>query len=162
VRSPPLNWIFLLGFFPQHHDISLRVTPGGRAQNKSQTPKSSQAIRNIKMNADIFRYRGLIAVAVGVGVLLGAAGVFLYQEFYAEKRRMLLRRGLTRLDITVAELQNEVDARCRKSGRCVLRKASSKSLTAETEDGTDIDLQSAVCTDDDDDEFFDCSDENNV
>jgi hypothetical protein len=118
------------------------------------------------MNADIVRYRGLIAVAVGVGVLLGAAGVFLYQQLYAEKRRVLLWRDLARLDMTVAEIRNELDAQCRKSRgrRRVLRKANSKSLTAETEDGTDIDLQSAVGTDDDDDddEFFDCSDENNV
>lgn len=117
------------------------------------------------MNADFLRYRGLIAVAVGVGVLLGAAGVFLYQQLYAEKRRMILRRDLARLDMTVAEIRNELDAQCRKSRgrRRVLRKANSKSsLTAETEDGTDIDLQSAVGTDDDDDEFFDCSDENNV
>jgi hypothetical protein len=117
------------------------------------------------MNADFLRYRGLIAVAVGAGVLLGAAGVLLYQQLFAEKRRMLLQRDLARLDMTVAEMRNELEVQCRKSRRRkhILRKANSNSLsTAETEDKTDLDLYSTVGTDDDDDEFFDCSDENNV
>jgi hypothetical protein len=118
------------------------------------------------MNADFLRYRGIIAIAVGVGVLVGAAGLFLYQQLYAEKRRMVLRRELAQLDLKVAEIRNELDVQCRKGRgrRSVLRKANKKSLsTAETEDKADRDLHWTVDTDDDDDdEFFDCSDENNV
>jgi hypothetical protein len=119
------------------------------------------------MSSDVV-LRGLIAVAVGVGVLMGAAGVFLYEHLFNE-RGMIHEQQLAPLDMTVGEVQNELDAQCRKSRRrrYVPRKANSKSSsTAETEDKTDIDVQSAVGTDDDDDdnneEFFDCSDENNV
>jgi hypothetical protein len=110
------------------------------------------------MSAEFMLYRGLIAVAVGVGAVLGIAGVYLYQELFPERRRMLLQRDSARLDMTVAEIPNEVDAESRKSlrRRRVRQKSNSKS------DATDRDVQSAVGPDDDDDEFFDCSDEINV
>ncbi|PSN49120.1 Regulator of microtubule dynamics protein 3 [Blattella germanica] len=116
------------------------------------------------MNADFLRYRGLLAAAVGAGVVLGAAGIFLYHQLYAEKRRMLLQRDLARLDMTVAEMRNELDAlrRTARSRRPVSRRANTKSAsTAGSELDTDIDLYSAIGTDDDD-EFFDFSDEDDV
>jgi len=116
------------------------------------------------MNSDILRYRGLIAAAVGAGLMLGAAGVFLYHQLYAEKRRMLLQRDLARLDMTVSEMRIELDAlhRAGRARRPVHRKANSSNLsTADSELDTDIDMYSAVGTDDDD-EFFDFSDEDNV
>lgn len=116
------------------------------------------------MNADFLRYRGLLAAAVGAGVVLGAAGIFLYHQLYAEKRRMLLQRDLARLDMTVAEMRSELDAlrRANRGRRPVLRKANSKNVsTTESEIDTDIDMYSAVGTDDDD-EFFDFSDEENL
>ncbi|PNF36188.1 hypothetical protein B7P43_G10678 [Cryptotermes secundus] len=118
------------------------------------------------MNPEIVAIRGLIAVAVGVGVLLGVAGTFLYQQFLPEERRMLHQREFAPQHRTVAEMRNQPDAQGKKSGRrSVFQKAKRKSLsTTETEVVTGIDQQSAVETndDDDDDEFFDCSDENNV
>lgn len=116
------------------------------------------------MNADFLRYRGLLAAAVGAGVVLGAAGIFLYHQLYAEKRRMLLQRDLARLDMTVAEMRSELDAlrRAARSRRPVARKANSKNTsTAESEVDTDIDLYSAIGTDDDD-EFFDFSDDEDL
>ncbi|KAJ9578255.1 hypothetical protein L9F63_005525, partial [Diploptera punctata] len=113
------------------------------------------------MNADFLRYRGLLAAAVGAGVVLGAAGIFLYHQLYAEKRRMLLQRDLARLDMTVAEMRSELDAlrRVARNKRPVTRRSNKKSIsTTDTELDTDIDLYSAIGTDDDD-EFFDFSDD---
>jgi hypothetical protein len=66
--------------------------------------------------------------------------------------------------MTVAEMRSELDA-LRRAGRGrkhVLRKANSNNFsTADSELDTDIDMYSAVGTDDDD-EFFDFSDEDNV
>jgi hypothetical protein len=106
------------------------------------------------MNVEFLR-RGLIAVAVGAGFLLGAAGVFLYHQLYNEKRR---------LDMTVAEMRSEMDSlrRANRGRRSVLRKANSRSLSsADGEVDTDMDIYSTVGTDDDD-EFFDFSDEDDV
>jgi len=114
------------------------------------------------MNPDILR--GLIAVAVGAGLMLGAAGIFLYQQLNAEKRRMLLQREVARLDMTVAEMRIELDTlqRAGRARRPFLRKANSSNLSiADSELDTDIDMYSAIGTDDDD-EFFDFSDEDNV
>jgi len=114
------------------------------------------------MNPDILR--GLIAVAVGAGLMLGAAGIFLYQQLNAEKRRMLLQREVARLDMTVAEMRIELDTlqRAGRARRPFLRKANSSNLSITDSDlDTDIDMYSAIGTDDDD-EFFDFSDEDNV
>jgi hypothetical protein len=66
--------------------------------------------------------------------------------------------------MTVAEMRSELDAlrRTGRGRRPVLRKANSNNLSAaDSEVDTDIDLYSAVGTDDDD-EFFDFSDDDNV
>jgi hypothetical protein len=113
------------------------------------------------MNIDVLHR--LISVAFGVGVLLGGAGIVLYHQLYAEKRRLMLQRDLNRLDVTVTEMRNELDSLRRANrGRSVRRKANSSSLSAtDGEVDTDTDVYSAVGTDDDD-EFFDFSDEDNV
>jgi hypothetical protein len=66
--------------------------------------------------------------------------------------------------MTVTEMRNEPDAQCGKNRvrRRVLPETNIKSLsTAEAEDKRETDLQS-VASADDDDEFFDCSDEINT
>lgn len=114
------------------------------------------------MNVDFLR--SLIAVAVGAGVLLGAAGIFLYHQLNAEKRRRMLQRDLARLDMTVADMRSELDSlrRANRGRRSVLRKVNSRSLSAtDSVVDTDIDMYSTVGTDDDE-EFFDFSDEDDV
>lgn len=64
----------------------------------------------LKMNGDLIRYRGLIAVAVGAGVMLGAAGVFLYQQIFGERKRLLLQQDINNLGLSVAEVRRELNA----------------------------------------------------
>lgn len=61
------------------------------------------------MNGDLVRTRGLIAVAVGAGVIIGAAGVFLYQQLFGERRRLLLQQDIHQLGISVSEIRREME-----------------------------------------------------
>lgn len=55
------------------------------------------------MNAEWLRARGVVAAAVGAGILLGAAGILLYQQIVAEKKR------LDRVASSVSLLRREID-----------------------------------------------------
>lgn len=116
------------------------------------------------MNAEALAIRGLIAVAVGVAVLLGVAGAFLYQR-NPEEQRTLHQREFARQHRTEAEVRSELIAQYKKRRRVAQEAKRKSSSTAGTEVVTHIDQKSVVDTDDDDDddeEFFDCSDGNNV
>jgi len=112
----------------------------------------------LKMNGDFIRYRGLIAVAVGAGVMIGAASVFLYQQLFGERGRLLLQQDINELGESVAEIRRELNAL-----RCQQRKtrnprpaigAPSVVTDAETE------MFSTVGGEDIDDEFYDLSSDN--
>lgn len=60
------------------------------------------------MNGNLLRSQGLLAVAVGAGVVLGAAGVFLYEHLFKEKRRLILQNDVTKLGVSVSELRSEL------------------------------------------------------
>jgi hypothetical protein len=107
-----------------------------------------------------FMLRAVIAGAVGAVVLVGTAGILLYQQLQADRRRMMLQRDVAQLNLTVAEMQRELDSLQRENQgrRSVRRKANNRSLSSADE--TDVDMYSAVGTDDGD-EFFDFSDEDN-
>lgn len=62
------------------------------------------------MNGDLIRYRGLVAVAVGAGVMIGAAGVFLYQQLFGERKRLLIQQEINNLGLSVAEIRRELNA----------------------------------------------------
>lgn len=64
----------------------------------------------LKMNGEFIRYRGLVAVAVGAGVMLGAAGVFLYQQLFGEQKRLLLQQDINNLNLSVTEIRRELNA----------------------------------------------------
>lgn len=64
----------------------------------------------LKMNGELIRYRGLVAVAVGAGVMLGAAGVFLYQQLFGEQKRLLLQQDINKLNLSVSEIRRELNA----------------------------------------------------
>lgn len=61
------------------------------------------------MNSEWLRAKGIVAAAVGAGILLGAAGILLYQQLLAEKRR------LDRIASSVSLLRRDLDhlKRCR-------------------------------------------------
>ncbi|KAG8232995.1 hypothetical protein J437_LFUL013659, partial [Ladona fulva] len=121
--------------------------------------------RVIRMSADLLRYRGLLAAAVGAGVVLGAAGVFLYHQLHSERaRRLLLRQELDTLGGTVAEIQRQLEVlRCRRGWKKFRVNASA--AAPQTDDDADVrtekslDLYSLYSTEDDDEEFFDLSSE---
>ncbi|KAK7792371.1 hypothetical protein R5R35_007724 [Gryllus longicercus] len=115
--------------------------------------------------AEFLRYRGLLTAAVGAGVMLGAAGIFLYHQLYAERRRMMLQRELARLDITVTEMRSELDS-LRKMNCCKHNSSWKKKASSTLSDGdTDLDMHSALdahSTVDDLEEFFDFSDDEDL
>lgn len=60
------------------------------------------------MNGNLLRSQGLLAIAVGAGVVIGAAGVFLYEHLFKEKRRLILQKDVTKLGISISELKKEL------------------------------------------------------
>ncbi|XP_035455982.1 uncharacterized protein LOC118280205 [Spodoptera frugiperda] len=60
------------------------------------------------MNTSYFSPRLMVGAAI-VGIL-GAAGVFIYEQVYAEKRRSMLVREVQRLDKQVASMRTELES----------------------------------------------------
>uniref|UniRef100_A0A0A9WHU2 Histidinol-phosphate aminotransferase 1 n=1 Tax=Lygus hesperus TaxID=30085 RepID=A0A0A9WHU2_LYGHE len=109
------------------------------------------------MNSGFLKTPTLLTVAVGAGVMIGAAGVFLYEHLIKEKRRLILQRDVMNLGMSVTELRREVEelreaqmAR-RRSRRAAREEHNSTASVSES----DVDMMSIV---DDEDEFFDFSD----
>jgi hypothetical protein len=90
--------------------------------------------------------RGLIVVAVGVGILVGAGGVLIYDHFTNKRHRVRLHQEVAQSETTVSELPNEFNQG--RGRRHVSRTASNNS--------------SSTAGTDQDDVFYDCSDENNA
>ncbi|XP_071441981.1 regulator of microtubule dynamics protein 1-like [Hetaerina americana] len=116
------------------------------------------------MNADLLRYRGLLAAAVGAGVVLGAAGVFLYHQLHAERnRRLLMRQELDSLGGTVAEIQRQLESLRGRRGWKKFRQNVNTLAEGDEDDAATIksekslDLFSIYSTEDDEDEYYDFS-----
>lgn len=109
---------------------------------------------------DFLRYRGLLTVAVGAGVMIGAAGMFLYHHLFGERRRLLLQQDICQLGLSVAEIRKELDAirALKAKPRRSHRNTSATSVVTDSE----TDLFSAVGADELDDEFFDFSSDENT
>ncbi|XP_022824275.1 uncharacterized protein LOC111354887 [Spodoptera litura] len=60
------------------------------------------------MNTSYFSPRLMVGAAI-VGIV-GAAGVFIYEQVYAEKRRAMLVREVQRLDKQVASMRTELES----------------------------------------------------
>ncbi|XP_075988744.1 uncharacterized protein LOC142984800 [Anticarsia gemmatalis] len=60
------------------------------------------------MNSNFLSPRVMVGAAI-VGIV-GAAGVFIYEQIYAEKRRSMLVREVARLDKQVASMRTELEA----------------------------------------------------
>lgn len=60
------------------------------------------------MNASLLK--NMIPIAVGAGVMIGAAGVFLYNQIFRDKRRILLQKEVANLDFCITELKRELEA----------------------------------------------------
>lgn len=111
--------------------------------------------------SDFFRYRGLLTVAVGTGVLIGAAGMFIYHHVFGERRRLILQQDLCQLGISVAEIRKELDtlrAPLKGKPRRSHRNTSGTSVLTDCE----AELFSALSTDELDEEFFDFSSDENT
>lgn len=108
------------------------------------------------MNGNLLRSQGLLAIAVGAGVVIGAAGVFLYEHFFKEKRRLILQKDVTKLGISVSELKRELQELREAQKR--FRRSKVRALNpAPPETESD-----ALSTGEEDDEFYDLSDEDEV
>lgn len=112
--------------------------------------------------AEFMRYRGLLAAAVGAGMMLGAAGIFLYHQLYAKRRRMMLQGEITRLGMSVEEIKKELDSLRRRN--CCKHSSSKKRNFTFSDVESEYDMHSARDVDstiepDDLEEFFDFSDE---
>ncbi|XP_049839556.1 regulator of microtubule dynamics protein 3-like [Schistocerca gregaria] len=110
---------------------------------------------------DAMFYRGLIALAMGLGVALGAVSFFIIEQF-STKRRLAVEHDVHRLATDIDDLRYEVQqlreagGKKNKSGKRNARSISSRSTTS---DGTsDVELLSAIGSTEDDEEFFDFSD----
>lgn len=110
-----------------------------------------------------YRTRVLLAGVVGVGVVIGTAGVFLYRQLYEERRQVMQHQThIHRLDKTVAEMRAELmelQAKQRSKTKLPRRK---RAATMSTDTDSEYDMYSAVGTDDEDEEFFDLSDEDDM
>lgn len=60
--------------------------------------------------SDFLRYRGLLTVAVGAGVVIGAAGMFIYNHLFGERRRLVIQQDICKLGLSVAEIRKELEA----------------------------------------------------
>lgn len=112
---------------------------------------------------NVMVYRGLIAIAMGLGVALGAFGVFIIEKFVT-KRRLAVEHDVHRLATDVNDLRyqlqqlREAGGKKNKSAKRSTRSTSSRS-TASSDVGTsDAELLSAIGSTEDDDEFYDFSD----
>ncbi|XP_023946595.2 uncharacterized protein LOC112051964 isoform X2 [Bicyclus anynana] len=120
------------------------------------------------MNVNSYLSPRLMVGAAIVG-LVGAAGVFIYEQVYAEKRRAMLVSEVARLDRQVASMRSELEALRELQKETNLRRARQKprvrreapALAAPAGDATDseyfTDCQSLVGTDIemDSEEFYD-------
>ncbi|XP_032525774.2 uncharacterized protein LOC116776642 isoform X2 [Danaus plexippus] len=77
------------------------------------------------MNVNSFLSPRLMAGAAIVG-LVGAAGVFIYEQVYAEKRRAMLVGEVARLDKQVAAIRSEIEALREIQKETSLRRARPK------------------------------------
>ncbi|KAL0809296.1 hypothetical protein ABMA28_011512 [Loxostege sticticalis] len=76
------------------------------------------------MNNNFLSSRALVGAAI-VG-LVGAAGVFIYEQIYAEKRRAMLVREVARLDKQVTSMRTELEALRELQKETQLRRAKLK------------------------------------
>jgi hypothetical protein len=85
--------------------------------------------------------RGLIVVAVGVGFLIGAGGVLLYEQFTKKRHPLPQRREVAQPETTVTELPNEqYDVSGGRLRRRVPRRASSNSFSTACSETTVTEL----------------------
>ncbi|CAH2243387.1 uncharacterized protein LOC120628354 isoform X2 [Pararge aegeria] len=120
------------------------------------------------MNASSYLSPRLMVGAAIVG-LVGAAGVFIYEQVYAEKRRAMLVSEVARLDRQVASMRSELESLRELQKETNMRRARQKPrirreipvAAAPSGDATDseyfTDCQSLVGTDIemDSEEFYD-------
>ncbi|XP_059486709.1 regulator of microtubule dynamics protein 1-like [Neocloeon triangulifer] len=106
------------------------------------------------MNGEWFRTKGVVAAAVGAGILIGAAGILLFQQMMAEKKR------LDKVASSVSLLRRELETL--KSESRPLGGSSRSRHRSEARSLSDVDMFSTVSKLDEDDEeseFFDISDD---
>lgn len=62
------------------------------------------------MDGDLFRHRGLLAAVLGAGIFIGATGIYVFHHLFQERKRRHLQQHLARLDLTVSEIQQELNS----------------------------------------------------
>jgi len=113
------------------------------------------------MNGDFLRYRGLVAVAVGAGVMIGAASVFLYQQLFGERRRLsqMMQHDIDQLGLSVEEIRKELHDLRNHPPRVSRRRAGTVGAPSVVTDA-ETEMFSTIGADDVDDEFYDFSSDN--
>ncbi|KAF9417066.1 hypothetical protein HW555_005764 [Spodoptera exigua] len=81
------------------------------------------------MNTGYFSPRLMVGAAI-VGIV-GAAGVFIYEQVYAEKRRAMLVREVQRLDKQVASMRTELESLRELQKEASLRRLKQKKVRRE-------------------------------
>uniref|UniRef100_T1HCN6 Regulator of microtubule dynamics protein 1 n=1 Tax=Rhodnius prolixus TaxID=13249 RepID=T1HCN6_RHOPR len=112
------------------------------------------------MNGNFLRSQGLLAVAVGAGVVIGATGLFLYEHLFKEKRRLILQQDVTELGMCVSQLRRELEEirDAQRRARRIIRSVRERTPSS-LNDGEN---ETISVEDEFDDEFFDLSDTEDV
>lgn len=75
---------------------------------------------------NVFSSRMIVGAAI-VGIV-GAAGVFIYEQMYAEKRRAMLVREVARLDNQIASMRTELESLRELQKETHLRRVKQKKI----------------------------------
>ncbi|XP_050435657.1 regulator of microtubule dynamics protein 1-like [Adelges cooleyi] len=105
------------------------------------------------MSTDPRWLRGVIAVAVSIGITVGSVGVVFLTRLLEKKEKILLKQEVDELNVAVLDLQTELKALKKK----VIKAGGRSTLSSCTSVTSEASLYTALGTDD---EFHDMSSEN--
>lgn len=62
------------------------------------------------MSTDPHWLKGVIAIAVGIGITVGSVGVIFINQLFEKKEKLLLKQEVDDLNIEILDLQAEIKA----------------------------------------------------
>lgn len=105
------------------------------------------------MSTDPHWLKGVIAVAVGIGITVGSVGVVFISRLLEKKEKLLLKQEVDELNTAILDLQAEFKALKKK----IIKPGKRLTLSSSTSVTSEASLYTALGTDD---EFHDMSSEN--